>query len=252
MKAFIALTKKETKRFLSMSVQTILGPVTTALLYQLIFGNQLKDLVVSGYNHLSYMGFLIPGLIMMQVLLNTFGNSSSSLIQSKYTGNIIYILMAPITPFAMYSAYLFASIIRGLVVAIAVYMTISWFAPLLIYNIFWIIYFLIIGASITAGLGIIAGIICQKFDQLAGFQSFVIVPLIYLSGVFFNSSNFQGVWKILMFYNPFMYIVSGFRAGFIGDAHMNINFAIIFVTIASLLVNFLGYFLLKKGVKIKQ
>jgi ABC-2 type transport system permease protein len=253
MVTFIALVEKELKRFLSMSVQTILGPVTTALLYQLIFGHQLKDVVIGFTNNVSYIDFLIPGLIMMQVLLNSFGNSSSTLIQSKYTGSIVYILMAPMTPFSMYNAYLLSSIIRGIVVGMAVFIAIFWFGHFMISNLLWIIYFLIMGASITAGLGIIAGILCQKFDQLAGFQSFVIVPMIYLSGIFFNTENLDGIWRHLMSYNPFMYIVRGFRAGFIGNiTNIDIYFAMLFVLFVALSINLFGYLLLKKGIRIKN
>lgn len=251
MQSFNALVIKEIKRFLSMYVQTIIGPATTALLYQLIFGHQLQGMPI-GNNTVDYITFLIPGLVIMQVLLNSFGNSSSTLIQAKYTGNIVYILMAPITPIAMYSAYLISSVIRGVVVGFAVFFTICWFGLFMLNNLWWVIYFLFIGATITAGLGIIAGIICQKFDQLAGFQSFVIVPLIYLSGVFFNAENFTGIWKVLMNYNPFMYIVAGFREGFIFNSTLNVYFAAIVVAVSSLLINFVGYFLLKKGIRIKQ
>ena len=184
----------------------------------------------------------------MQVLLNSFGNSSSTLIQSKYTGNIVYILMAPITPFAMYSAYLISSVIRGVVVGVAVFFSICWFGHFVLNNLWWIIYFLFIGATITAGLGII----CNKFDQLAGFQSFIIVPLIYLSGVFFNAENFTGIWKILMYYNPFMYIVAGFREGFILNSTLNVYLAALIVAISSLIINLIGYLFLKKGFRIKQ
>jgi ABC-2 type transport system permease protein len=251
MQSFNVLVIKEIKRFLSMYIQTIVGPATTALLYQLIFGHQLRGISI-GNNEIDYITFLTPGLVIMQVLLNSFGNSSSTLIQSKYTGNIVYILMAPITPFAMYSAYLISSVIRGVVVGAAVFFTICWFGSFVLNNIWWVIYFLFIGATITAGLGVIAGIICQKFDQLAGFQSFVIVPLIYLSGVFFNTENFTGIWKVIMYYNPFMYVVAGFREGFILNSGLNVYFAALFVILSSFVINLIGYLLLKKGIKIKQ
>ncbi len=249
---FFALIKKEIRRFSTMWIQTIVGPMSTALLYQLIFGHQLAS-VPTGIDGISYPQFLIPGLVMMQLLLNSFGNGSSSLIQSKYTGNLIFILMAPISPFAMYCAYLISSIVRGLAVGLAVYVCIAWFGGLMLPKAWWAIcYFSILGAAIAAGLGIIAGILCDKFDQLAGFQSFIIVPLIYLAGIFFNVNKFSGIWQHIAALDPFLYIVDGFRYGFIAHADANIVVGSIFVLLLAFLINGLGYYLLKNGVKIKS
>ena len=248
---FLSLIKKEVFRFSTIWVQTILGPLSTALLYQLIFGHQLSG-VKTGIPGVDYASYLIPGLVMMQVLLNSFGNGSSSLIQSKYTGNIIFILMAPISASSMYLAYLSASIIRGLMVGLAVFLGIIWFGTLHAQALWAIIYFAIFGAAITGGLGLIAGILCDKFDQLAGFQSFVMVPLIYLSGIFFNIQHFSAIWKSLAMFDPFLYIVDGFRYGFLGQANFNIGFGAAFVFMFALLVNGIGYTLLKRGVKIKH
>ena len=248
---FIELLKREIYRFLSIWIQTIVGPVTTALLYQLIFGHQLAKLP-TGIEGVTYATFLIPGLIMMQVLLNSFGNSSSSLIQAKYSGNIIFTLMAPITPFNIYIAYLVSSIVRGLLVGFVVFCGICWFGIVIPQSIFALIYFLIVGSSIMAGLGVIAGILCSKFDQLAAFQSFIIVPLIYLAGIFYNSNNLQGVWHYIALADPFLYIIDGFRYGFIAHASYNITFGIVFIGVCSLIVNLIGYALIKNGVKIKH
>ena len=248
---FFALIKKEIYRFTSIWIQTIVGPLSTALLYQLIFGTQMAG-AISGLSHISYATYLIPGLVMMQILLNSFGNSSSSLIQSKYLGNIIFILMAPISVVAMYSAYLFASIIRGLIVGTAVFAGIVWFGNFSELHIWAIVYFAILGATITGGMGIIAGILCEKFDQLAGFQSFIMVPLIYLSGIFFNIQNFSPIWRTLAMLDPFLYIVDGFRYGFTGHANFNISYGMGFVLFFALLVNGGGWLLLKRGIKIKH
>jgi ABC-2 type transport system permease protein len=249
MTPFIQLIKKEIYRFMSIWIQTIVGPVSTAILYQLIFGQQFA--LINTATAASYSAFLIPGLVMMQVLLNAFGNGSSSLIQSKYTGNIIFILMSPITPFTMYSAYLISSILRGVLVGVAVFLGIFWFGASLPQAPFLLIYFLIFGAAITAGLGLIAGIICDKFDQLSGFQSFIITPLIYLAGVFFNPVTLPGVWNKVALVDPFLYIVDGFRYGFIMHQTVNLAFGATFVFISAVLINFIGYILLKKGIRIK-
>ncbi len=251
MSPFQELVKKEVYRFMSVWVQTVFGPVTTAVLYQLIFGAKLS-LIPTGIPGIDYATFLIPGLIMMQVLLNSFGNGSSSLIQSKYTGNIIFVLMAPISPLSVYMAYLVSSIIRGVVVGVAVTIGIGAF------GISWpeawlaLIYFLIFGAAITSGLGIIAGVLCEKFDQLAGFQSFIIVPLIYLAGIFFNPESFSGIWHVFAMLDPFLYIIDGFRYGFIAHADFNVVFGALFVGVCAIGVNLFGYSLMKRGIHIKH
>lgn len=249
MTPFIQLIKKEIYRFMSIWVQTIIGPVSTAILYQLIFGHQFA--LINTATAASYSAFLIPGLVMMQVLLNSFGNGSSSLIQSKYTGNIIFILMSPITPFTMYSAYLISSILRGILVGLAVFLGVFWFGASLPKAPLVLIYFLIFGASITGGLGLIAGIICDKFDQLGGFESFIITPLIYLAGVFFNPVTLSGIWNKIALMDPFLYIVDGFRYGFIAHQTVNLTFGTTFVFVLAVLINYIGYMLLKKGIKIK-
>lgn len=252
MQGFYALVKKEVYRFMAVWMQTIIGPLATALLYQLIFGHQLSG-VQTGIDGVNYGTFLIPGLVVMQVLLNSFGNSSSSLIQSKYAGNIIYVLMAPITPMATYGAYLFSSILRGVIVGLVIYLGIMWFGNIwLPKNISVLLFFLIFGSAITGGIGLIAGILCEKFDQLAGFQSFIMVPLIYLAGVFFNPQNFEGIWKLIAMANPFMYIVDGFRYGVIAHSSYNIVFGAVFVFTFAVIVNILGFILLKRGIKIKH
>jgi ABC-2 type transport system permease protein len=236
---------------MSVWVQTIFGPVTTAVLYQLIFGEKLS-LVPTGIPGVLYSTYLIPGLVMMQVLLNAFANSSSSLIQSKYNGNIIFLLMAPISPFALYMAFLTSSIIRGLAVGIAVLLGIAAFGISWPKEIFALLYFLVFGASIMAGLGVIAGIVCEKFDQLAGFQSFVIVPLIYLAGIFFNPDTFTGIWHYFAMFDPFFYIIDGFRYGFIAHANYNVFWGAFFVGICALGINLFGYLLIKRGIRIKK
>lgn len=251
MRQFIELIKKEVYRFMTVWMQTIIAPATTALLYQLIFGQQLASLA-TGVANVGYSAFLIPGLVMMQVIQNSFANGSSSLIQSKYNGNIVFVLMAPISPLAIYGAYLIASIIRGIIVGGVVLATICWFGMGFPKSIPTLLFFLFFGSAIAAGLGLIAGILVEKFDQLAGFQAFIIVPLTYLAGVFFNPHNLVGIWSVLAFLNPFLYIIDGFRYAFIAHANANIQFGIVFVLALAVIINWVGYMLIKKGIKIKH
>lgn len=247
----MVLTKKEIGRFLSMWVQTIIGPMSTAILYQLIFGSQLAHLS-TGITGVSYSMFLIPGLVMMQILLNSYSNSSSSLIQSKYMGNLIFIMMAPISALSIYFAYLISSVVRGVLVGIAVFLSICWFGSNVPESPFILIYFLLIGSALAAGLGIIVGILCQRFEQISGVQSFIITPLIYLAGIFFNVGLFSGFWKKIAMLDPFLYIVDGFRYGFISHTSYNIVHGMLFVGVMSIIINIIGYILLRKGVSIKR
>lgn len=249
MNACIQLIKKEVYRFSSIWVQTIIGPVSTAILYQLIFGKQLEHVILGST---SYQEFLIPGLVMMQVLLNAFGNGSSSLIQSKYTGNIIFILMAPISPLSMYLGYLTASIIRGILVGVVVFASIVWFGGEVPKVWSAVIFFSLCGAAIAAGLGLIAGILSDKFDQLAAFQSFVIVPLVYLAGIFFTIDGLPHLWWHVAHLDPFLYIVDGFRYGFTMYTSINVYVCGVIVASMAMIVNLVGYMLLKHGIKIKH
>lgn len=251
MSSFIELVKKEIYRFMSVWVQTIVGPLFTAILYQLIFGHQFSH-VSTGITGVNYATFLIPGLAMMQILLNSFDNVSSSLLQSKYTGNIIFILMAPLTPLTIYLSYLTASVIRGLLVGCAVLIGISWFG-LTLPKVWWaVVYFAICGSVMMAGLGLIMGIICNRWDQLAGVHSFIIVPLVYLAGVFFNTHNIPSPWQKIAVFDPFLYIIDGFRYGFIGHSSYNMINSALFILMFTLIINTCGYLLMKSGIRIKQ
>lgn len=252
MQSFIHLVKREVYRFMSIWIQTIIAPVSTSILYQVIFGSQLSSLVMKS-SHVQYSAFLIPGLVMLQVIRNAFGNGSSSLIQSKYSGSIIFVLMAPISPFAMFSGYVIGSVIRGLVVGVAVFFSICWFGGGCIPRDIWIaLYFLFCGAAIAGGLGVICGMLADKFEQLNGLESFLLIPLIYLAGVFFSPHNFSGIWRVLAYMDPFLYIIDGFRYGFIPHASTNIYFGACFVLFLAVVVNITGYLLFKKGIRIKH
>jgi ABC-2 type transport system permease protein len=172
---FRTLLYKEVLRFWKVSFQTVAAPVLTALLYLLIFGHVLEDRV-KVFDQLSYTAFLVPGLVMMSVLQNAFANSSSSLIQSKITGNLVFIMLPPLSHWEMFGAYVTASVIRGLAVGTGVLLVTTWFAHLHFAQPLWIIVFAVLGAAVLGTLGLIAGIWAEKFDQLAAFQNFLIVP----------------------------------------------------------------------------
>ncbi|MFP3569234.1 ABC transporter permease [Paraburkholderia sp. IMGN_8] len=212
---FGTLFYKEILRFWKVSFQTVLAPVITALLYLTIFGHALRD-HVHVYPGVEYTSFLIPGLVMMSVLQNAFANSSSSLIQSKITGNLVFVLLPPLSHYEMFGAYVLAAVARGLAVGFGVFIVTIWFVPVSFSAPLYIILFAVFGAAILGTLGLIAGIWAEKFDQLAAFQNFLIMPLTFLSGVFYSTHTLPPVWREVSRLNPFFYMIDGFRYGFFG------------------------------------
>jgi ABC-2 type transport system permease protein len=246
---FWTLFYKELLRFWKVAFQTVGSPVLTALLYLLIFGHVLDGRVeVHG---VPYTSFLVPGLVMMQVLQNAFANSSSSLIQAKITGSIVFVLLPPISYGAFFAAYVLAALVRGFVVGVGVLFATLWFADLHIAGPFWILAFALQGGALFAALGMIAGIWSEKFDQLATFQNFLIMPLTMLSGVFYSIHSLPGFWQTASHYNPVFYMIDGFRYGFFGvsDVAPEISLGVVFGCFAA--VSLLTLRLLKQGWKLR-
>jgi ABC-2 type transport system permease protein len=212
---FWTLLYKELLRFWKVSFQTVGAPILTALLYLLIFGHVLED-HVRVYGQLSYTAFLVPGLVMMSMLQNAFANSSSSLIQSKVTGNIVFVLLPPLSYFEFFAAYVLAAVVRGLVVGLGVLAVTVPFAHLSLAHPVWAALFALVGTAALGAMGVIAGIWAEKFDQLAGFQNFVIVPFTFLAGVFYSIHSLPAFWQRVSHLNPFFYMIDGFRYGFHG------------------------------------
>ncbi len=202
MTGFNTLLYKEVLRFWKVATQTITAPIMTALLYLLIFGHVLED-HVQVYPGVRYTAFLVPGLVMMSVLQNAFANSSSSLIQSKITGNLVFVLLPPLSHWEIFGAYVLAAILRGLAVGAGVFIVTVWFANLSFFSPLWIILFALLGAAMLGTMGLIAGIWAEKFDQLAAFQNFLIMPATFLSGVFYSIHSLPPFWLTLSRFNPF-------------------------------------------------
>jgi ABC-2 type transport system permease protein len=216
MEAFLTLLYKELLRFWKVAFQTLAAPILSALLYLLIFSHVLAE-HVQVYPGVTYAAFLIPGLAMMALLQNAFANSSSSLIQSKITGNIVFVLLTPLSPLEMFLAYMLAAIVRGMLVGLGVLLATVFLAHVPIAHPLWALAFAVLGGSILGALGIIAGIWADKFDQLAAFQNFLIVPLTFLAGVFYSVHSLPPFWQAVSHLNPFFYMVDGFRYGFFGQ-----------------------------------
>ncbi|SDP63862.1 ABC-2 type transport system permease protein [Ralstonia sp. 25mfcol4.1] len=248
---FRTLLYKEVLRFWKVSFQTVAAPVLTAVLYLLIFGHVLEDRV-RVYDQISYTAFLVPGLVMMSVLQNAFANSSSSLIQSKITGNLVFILLPPLSHWEMFGAYVAASIIRGLCVGLGVLLVTAWFAHLHFAHPLWILVFGLAGAGILGTLGLIAGIWAEKFDQLAAFQNFLIMPATFLSGVFYSIHSLPPFWQAVSHANPFFYMIDGFRFGFFGVSDVPPLHSLAVVVVAFVVLAALALRLLRKGYKLRH
>jgi ABC-2 type transport system permease protein len=199
-----------------------------------------------------YTSFLVPGLVMMSVLQNAFANSSSSIIQSKITGNIVFVLLSPISYLEFFAAYVVASVVRGLVVGAGVLAVTVWFIDLRLQHPLWVLAFAILGAALLATLGLIAGILSDKIDQLAAFQNFVVVPLTFLSGVFYSIHSLPPVWQRLSHANPFFYMVDGFRYGFFAVSDFSPAGSLAIVAGFLLVVSFLNLWLLRSGYKLRH
>ena len=242
---------KEVLRFWKVSFQTVGAPVLTAVLYLLIFGHVLED-HVQVYKGVGYTAFLVPGLVMMSVLQNAFANSSSSLIQSKITGNLVFVLLTPLSHRAWFLAYVGASLVRGLLVGAGVWLATVFFAPPQFAQPLWALVFGLLGGCLLGSLGLVAGLWADKFDQMATFQNFIIMPMTFLSGVFYSVHSLPPFWHGVSRLNPFFYLIDGFRHGFFGQSDVSPWLSLGVVGAAAVLVAALALHLLKTGYKIRH
>ena len=251
---WLMLFRKELLRFWKVSFQTIAAPILTSLLYLLIFSHVLEGRVSVYDGRVSYTAFLVPGLVMMSVLQNAFANSSSSLIQSKVTGNLIFVLLPPLSAGDLFAAYVLGAMVRGIVVGAGVFLVTLFFVPSLLAmpHPVWALAFALLGSAILAMLGLLAGISADKFDQLAAFQNFIVVPLTFLSGVFYSIHSLPPFWQTLSHANPFFYMIDGFRYGFFGvsDIVPWVSFGIVVAAAVMLAIATLS--LLARGWKLRN
>jgi ABC-2 type transport system permease protein len=251
MTSFLTLFYKEILRFKKVLFQTVMAPIVTALLYLLVFAHALSGRV-DIYPGVTYLAFLVPGLAMMSMLQNAFANSSSSIIQSKITGNLVFILLPPFSYVQFFVAYTLAAAVRGLLVGLGVIIVGYIFTPLSIINPLWILAFSFLGTMALGTLGLIAGIWAEKFDQLAVFQNFLIMPLTFLSGVFYSIHSLPEFWQNVSHYNPFFYMIDGFRYGFFAQSDINPWLSISMLAAFVLFLSGLTLYLLKSGYKLRN
>jgi ABC-2 type transport system permease protein len=251
MSGWQALFYKEILRFWKVGFQTVGAPVVTAILYLVIFGHVLEGRV-QVYDQVSYTAFLLPGLVMMSVLQNAFANSSSSIVQSKVMGNLVFLMLTPLSHRAWFFAYVGSSVVRGLAVGAGVLMATWWFAQPTMLAPLWVLAFAFLGAALLGALGLIAGLWAEKFDQMAVFQNFIIVPMTFLSGVFYSIHSLPEFWQKVSHLNPFFYMIDGFRYGFFGVSDTSPWLSLALVASALAVVSAVALHLLRTGYKIRQ
>jgi ABC-2 type transport system permease protein len=251
MSGWQALFYKEVLRFWKVGFQTVAAPVITAILYLMIFGHVLEG-QVQVYGTVGYTAFLLPGLVMMSVLQNAFANSSSSMVQSKVMGNLVFLLLTPLSHRAWFVAYVGSSVVRGLAVGSGVMLATWWFAQPSLVAPLWIVVFAVLGAALLGALGLIAGLWAEKFDQMAAFQNFIIMPMTFLSGVFYSIHSLPEFWQKVSHLNPFFYMIDGFRYGFFGVSDVSPWLSLGIVGVALTGVSALALYLLRTGYKIRH
>jgi ABC-2 type transport system permease protein len=251
MTGFLTLLNKELLRFWKVGFQTVFAPMVSTLLYLMIF-SQVLETHVEAFPGVAYTVFLIPGLVMMAMLQNAFANSSSSLIQSKITGNLVFVLLSPLSYREIFFAYVLASVMRGLAVGLGVYLVTIGFFDVQIASFHWVFLFALVGSALLGAIGIIAGIWADKFDQLAAFQNFVILPLTFLSGVFYSLHSLPPFWQQLSHLNPFFYMIDGFRYGFFSASDISPYISLGIVSMCFMAVSWVTLRMLKSGYKIRH
>lgn len=247
---FYTLLYKEVLRFWRVGFQTIAAPVMTALLYLVVFVQVLQGRL-QVYDSIAYTEFLIPGLMMMSMLQNAFANPSSSLIQSRVTGNLVFVLVTPISNREFFAAYVLAAAVRGLAVGLAVWLVALLFIPIGVTSVVWVLVFGVIGCASMGVLGLIAGLWSEKFDQMAAFQNFLIMPLTFLSGVFYSIHSLPAFWQKVSYLNPIFYTIDGFRYGFFGMSDSSPWLSLTVVLASFIGLTILAMRLLNSGYKLR-
>ncbi|KPK12562.1 MAG: metal-dependent hydrolase [Acidithiobacillales bacterium SG8_45] len=250
-RGFYTLFYKEVLRFGKVWLQTLGAPIITSLLYLLVFAHVLEGRM-EVFEGVSYSAFLIPGLMMMSLIQNAFANSSSSIIQSKVTGNIVFLLLAPLSYLEMYLAFMLAAVVRGLVVGTGVLVVGIFFVDLPVHSVVALVLFGLLSGAVLATFGVIAGIWAEKFDQLAGAQNFIIMPLSFLSGVFYSIHSLPPFWQQLSHFNPFFYMIDGFRYGFFGVSDVDPGFSLVVLLLSLGILAMLTLSLLSRGYRLRD
>lgn len=246
-----SIVRKETTRIFRIWVQTLVPPVITMTLYFIIFGNfigsQISD--INGYN---YMAFIAPGLIMMSIITNSYTNTVSSFFSTKFQKNIEELLVSPTPDWVIILGYVAGGMARGLCVGFLVSVVSLLFVQLPVFNIFYVILFSVLTSFVFSLAGLINGLFAKKFDDISIIPTFVITPLTYLGGVFYSLSLLPPFWRAISKANPIIYMIDGFRYGFLGIADIGVATGLLMLSFFSILLFTINLILLRKGIGIRS
>ena len=246
-----SLFVKEVMRFIKVGIQTIIGPAISSLLFLAVFSLALGRSIET-INGIPFANFIAPGLIMMTMLQNAFANAASSIGQAKFQGNIIDVLMAPLTNFELTVGYICGSITRGIVCGLVTFLGIALFIPINIYSYMALIFYALMGTLMMGTLGTMIGIWADKWDQQQGITNFIVLPMTFLSGTFYSISRLPEFWKNVSAYNPFFYNIDGFRYAFLGISDKSLLLGGTFLIILNTILVFLCYLMFRSGYKLKS
>lgn len=245
------LIEREVNRFTTVYTQTIIAPVVTTLLFYAVFA-----LAFGGYartvNEVPFLEFLAPGLIMMTMVQNAFANTSSSLIISKVQGSIVDVIMPPLSSFELFIGFITGGVARGLAVGVVTTITVSFFVNMGLHSLLLILLYAVLGNLMLSSIGLAAGIYAEKFDHVAAITNFIVTPLTFLSGTFYSISNLPEMWRAIAYYNPFFYMIDGFRSGFIGYAETDPWLGILVLSLVNAALAVLIVMMFRTGYKIKS
>ena len=248
---FYTLYKKEILRFLKVTIQTIISPILTALLFLLVLSLAIGN-ERGGALGFPFITFLAPGLIAMQIIQQAFSHTSSSIMIGKIQGNIVDVLYAPLSPGEVTLATILAAVTRSFIIAAVSIVVFRFIIDLQFYNFYFIFIYTFLGSFILGAIGFVVGLWAEKFDNMASATNFIIVPLSFLSGTFYSIQKLPNILQKVSEWNPFFYIIDGFRYGFLGVSDGSLKFGLLYLIILSFLTWFVSYILFKKGYKIKS
>ena len=244
--ALFTLVQKEVRRFMRIWPQTLLPPAITMSLYFVIFGNLVGSRIgeMGGF---SYMQFIVPGLIMMAIITNSYSNVSSSFFSAKFQTSIEELVMSPVPLHLILWGYVIGGVCRGVLVGLIVTLMSLFFTDLAIHNIFITIYTVIVTSLLFSLGGLINAVYAKSFDDISIIPTFVLTPLTYLGGVFYAISALSPFWQNLSLINPIVYMVNAFRYGILGHSDVNVTLSLIFVTVCCGILYAIAYYLLSRG-----
>ena len=248
--AFKTLLRKEIMRFSKVWLQTILSPLITTTLYFVVFGVALGSRLKT-INGVSYIDYVVPGLIMLSMVNAAFSNSSSSLFQAKIHGTYVDLMVAPIGAAELLLAYTTASLLRASIVGFLIWIVAALFGSMNLSNIFWVAYFSILVNVSFSLLGVISAIFAEKFDHLSIIPNFILTPLTFLGGVFYSIDMLPEPWSTISRFNPLLYMVNGLRYGFLNISNLPIIGSAIAVLLVFLILVSIAFYLLEKGIKLR-